>query len=395
MCKFLFDVRVLHHRGYVAEVGLDLICGPIPTSGRSRFSLLECGLRVVGSLMFLLLLVLAVAPAEAANYRFPGNLPAGTTGGGGNYSIGALTLNDGDIITVTSPTILNINGAFTAGAGVIINAAGVASDLKLIVAGTTDVGANSNITANLTGVGVVTLGDVGSFTGNIKTESAAVNVGANSTVNGSIASTVAGVVNVGPDSRVTGSINTLSGAVNVGANSRVDGSIFSALAGVVSLGAGATVGGNITTTSGAVNIGASGKVVGFLLDTIAGAMTLGDSVTIGGGISTQAGAITIGPNSTVGTSVCTGIAGAITTNVNVRVGGNVTTNEGAITIGGQNTIGGIVRAAIGAVTIDSSSKLGKALSMLLCPVQSDDGAPVVVVRKQNIKSREWRQLFMR
>ncbi|MBC7624552.1 MAG: hypothetical protein H7232_14340, partial [Aeromicrobium sp.] len=359
MHKFLSDSRVLHHREDVAEAGSGLICGLISTSWRSRFSLPQHGCQLVGSLLFLLLLVLAWAPVQAADYRFPGNLPAGTTGGGGSYSIGALSLNAGDTITVTSPTVLTIQGAFTAGAGVIINAAGVASDLKLVVEGTTDVGANSNISANLAGVGVVTLGDGGSFTGNIKTESAAVNIGGNSTVNGSIASTVAGVVNVGPDSRVTGSINTLSGAVNVGAHSRVDGSIFSALAGVVNLGAGATVGGNNTTTSGAVNIGAGGKVVGFLLDTVAGAMTLGDSVTIGSGISTQAGAITIGPNSTVGTSVCTGIAGAITTNENVRVGGNITSNEGAITIGGQNTVGGIVRAVIGAVTIDSSSKLGK------------------------------------
>ena len=124
-------------------------------------------------------------------------------------------------------------------------------------------------------------------------------------------------------------------------------------------------------------------------------MTLGDSVTLGGGISTQAGAITIGPNSTIGSSVCTGIAGAVTSNENVHIGGNVTTNAGAITIGGQNTVGGTVDAVIGAVTIDSSAKIGKTLSSLLCPRQSDIETASAAVPKQVVVSRTWRQLFLR
>ena len=344
--------------------------------------------------MAVLCLLLTWLPAQAANYTFPGNLPAGCSGGSGSYSCGALAIGSGDTISVTVPTTLSINGSLTAGAGSAIHAGGVASDLTLIVMGETTTGANVSIAANLTGTGVVNLGASAAFTGNIKTQSADINIGDNSTVNGSIATTVAGVVNVGANCRVTGSISTLSGAITVGANSRVDGSISSALAGVVTLGAGATAGGNTTTVSGAINIGAGSNVVGFVLNTVAGAITLGDSASVTGGIGTNSGAITLGTGSSAGGSICTGVAGAVTLNANASVAGNVTTNAGAITVGDQSAVGGTLSAVAGAVTVGASSKVGVTASTLLCPlalVYASSVIPPVTV----IKSREWRQLFMR
>ena len=340
-----------------------------------------------------LVLFFGWVPAWAADYTFPGNLPAGCAGSGGSYTCGALTLAPGDTISVASPTTIIVNGALTTGAGCRINAGGTASDLSLAVMGTTDLGANNIVNANVMGAGVVTVGTLGKFTGNIQTQSAAINIGDFTTVNGSLVTTVAGVVNVGANSHIAGSIGTLSGAINIGAASTIDGSVASTLAGVVTLGAGAIVKGNVNTVSGAINLGASSNVFGFLLSSVAGAVTIGSKAAVGGGIGTQSGAITIAVGSSAGGSVCTGLAGAVTLNDNSVVGGNVSTNAGAITVGDSSKVAGAVTAAVGAVTVAPSANVGTVASKLGCPLDvavatTPRSAPV-------IKSREWRQIFMR
>ena len=341
-----------------------------------------------------LALLLVGVPAQALTYTFPGNLPATCRAAGVSYICDVLTLAIGDLLSIASPTTVIVIGDFTAGAGSRINDGGAASDLILQVMGTTDTGKNSSITANLVGAGVVTLGSASKFTGDIKTQSAAINTGDFSTVIGSLKTVVAGVVNIGANNHLTGNVSTLSGAVNIGANSRVDGSISSALAGVLSLGAGATVGGNVTTASGAINLGAGSNVTGFVLDTIAGAVTLGNNAAVGGGVGSNSGSITLGAGSSAAGSVCSGRSGAITLNDNTLVGGNVKTNEGAITVGDQSSVKGTVSAVSGAVTISPSAKVGVIGRKIMCPLDKlammlkGGGVPV-------IKSREWRQIFMR
>ena len=390
MNKFLSSDGILR-RFEVSKTPLQRLAnGFFPVRVHCHFSVCQ---RAYRRIAFLVVLLVGV-PAQAITYTLPGNLPTSCSGGDGSYTCDALTLATGDSLRIAVPTTIIVNGDSAAGADSHINDGGAASDLLLQVMGTTDTGKNSSVTANLVGVGVVTLGSSATFTGNIKTKSAAINTGDFSTVTGSLKTAVAGVVNIGANNHVTGNIGTLSGAVNVGANSRVDGSISSALAGVVTLGAGATVGGNVTTVSGAINLGAGSGVTGFVLESVAGAVTLGDNAAVGGGVGSNSGAITLGSGSSAGGSVCSGRAGAVTLNDNTRVGGNVRTKDGAITVGDLSSVNGTVSADSGAVTISSSAKVGSVGSKILCPLDKlallarGGGTPV-------IKSREWRQIFMR
>lgn len=362
-------------------------------------------------LLFALVLLLAWPLAHAqkkvagTTYRFPTDIAAlGCTGGGNSYICGPLTLaaHDTIIVITSTPTKITVNGAFITGAYSSISEHSQPEGLTFVVNGTTDIGAESHIRANIIGTGVVTLGDLVNFTGdittlnavinvgsfnvfsgNLTTGSGAINVGSNTHVDGSILATVAGVVNVGALSKVTGNINTKSGAVNMGAKSSVNGYISSTLAGVVTIGAQANVDGDITTVSGAINLGAQSTVGGTISDSVAGAITVGYKAAVGGGISTNSGAITLGDEVNVKKSVCTGLAGAITVGDNVAVHGNIATNVGAITVGDKSRVEGTVGAVIGAVTIASSAKVGTVSSRFKCP-----SGP-------SVKSREWRQIFMR
>ena len=342
---------------------------------------------------------------EGTTYSIPADIAAlGCTGGGTAYTCGPLTLaaHDTIIVTTSAPTKITVNGAFITGANSAISEHSKPLGLTFVVNGTTDLGANSHVNANIIGTGVVSTGDHVDFTGdittlnavinvgdwnvlvgNLTTGSGAINVGSNTHVTGSILATVAGVVNVGALSKVTGNINTKSGAVNMGAKSSVTGYISSTLAGVVTIGAQASVDGDITTVSGAINLGAQSTVGGTISDSVAGAITVGYKATVGGGISTNSGAITLGDEVNVNKSVCTGLAGAITVGDNVAVHGNIATNNGAITVGYKSRVEGTVGAVIGAVTIASSAKVGTVSSRFKCP-----SGP-------SIKSREWRQIFMR
>lgn len=342
----------------------------------------------------LALLAAVCLPASAASYDFPLNPPSSCSGSDGSYTCDALTLSSGDVLTVGSRTRVVVNGALTLGTQSRVNYGGVASDLNIVVKGLTDIDSNSSITANLVGADVVTLGASSRFNGNIQTRSAAINIGDLSVINGSLETVVAGVINVGANSHVTGNINTVSGAVNIGANSQVDGSITSRLAGVITLGANVTVGGNLKTMSGAINVGAQSNVTGYLLSTLAGAITVGDNATVGGGVGTRSGAITVGTGSSSGGSVCTSKAGAVTINDRATVAGNISTNDGAITVGDLSKVKGSVNAVSGAVTVASSANVGGVANKEVCPLTIADMANAKAVTPV-IKSREWRQIFMR
>ena len=352
-----------------------------------------------------------VQEAKAVNYTFQGNdVPVGCSGGNGSYTCGSLTLLAGDAITISSPVTITVVGAFSAGASSAINSLGAANYLIFVVGGITTIGDGAHVNANVTGTGVVTLGDKVKFTGNISTADAvinvgnniilignlttgsgAINVGAQSKVDGSITATVAGVVTTGAGSTVTGKITTKSGAANIGALGVVGGSIASTLAGVVTIGAQAMVGGDITTVSGAINLGAESKVGGSVSDSIAGAITVGSKAAVSGGISTNSGAITLGDGANTDGSVCTGLAGAVTVGDNVAIKGNIVTNNGAITVGDKSRVDGTITAVIGAVTVASSAKQGSTASKLACPNSPVKKKPAPAA----LKSREWRQIFIR
>jgi predicted acyltransferase (DUF342 family) len=96
---------------------------------------------------------------------------------------------------------------------------------------------------------------------------------------------------------------------------------------------------------------------------------VGDNAEIKGNIVAKDGAITVGDNSKV-------------------IGSIETKNAGAITVGDKSKVGGTVNAK-GAKTIAPSAIIiGGAASSLKCP---GDAPPP----PRTLKSREWRQIFMR
>ena len=89
------------------------------------------------SLIFGCLLVLGLLPAaQAANYVFPGTLPAGCSGAGPNYTCGALNLGNNDTITINTPrpATITFSGNFDTN-NAKINQGGLAISLNLIVNG--------------------------------------------------------------------------------------------------------------------------------------------------------------------------------------------------------------------------------------------------------------------
>ena len=185
-----------------------------------------------------LLLVLAVAPAQAVNYTFPGTLPAGCSGSGPSYTCTNLTLAWHDRITIASPkpATITVNGDMSTDTSTI-NATGVASDLSLVVTGTLTTKdwavINANVTAGtVNGVGI------------------AVNYG------GSVTAT-SGSLFLADQAKVAGSVSSGSGAITIDNESVISGSV-SSTSGAIWMQFGASVVGDVTT-SGTVTL--DGEVV--------------------------------------------------------------------------------------------------------------------------------------
>ena len=375
--------------------------------------------------LFLLLalpMLLAALPAQAAtNYIFSDdkhaeNPPAGCKAkdkhGANTYDCGALTLAAGDTISVNSdsPLTVYISAAFAAPDN-IINGAGAASMLNLEVVGTFNLGATSNLNANIKVVGAVTMiggsrvgGDltatdaavslgigaqvVGNLTSNdgvitalenvivgknITTRNAAINlysggsVGGNVTANnaavtilkkvnvGGSVSTVIGVINIDDESTVVGSVsNTTSGAINLN-NKVVVGGNISAGIGVITVLSEVRAGGDMRTGTGAINIGNDTTVAGDIHITLGGVVTILARVSVGstgvgGNITTSAGAVNVGDASRLCGNINT-IDGVVTLTTNVKVGGYIKTDAGAVTISGGSTVGGNITTGAGVVTL--------------------------------------------
>ncbi|WP_018403714.1 DUF6701 domain-containing protein [Marinobacter gelidimuriae] len=336
------------------------------------------------------LLLLAGMPAQAAtayNFSIDGRgLPTGCSLDASStdaYTCGALTLVDGDTITVTPvtgtpgtpatparPVTVTFTGAFTTAPSNEINAAGATSDLNLITQAALTLGADTILNAHVTGTaainmgagstvrgnltastttGVVTLAVNSTVGGFIHTIEGAVNVNGSNTIGGDIA-THAGVVTLLEDITVSGGISTVAGGINIGDRSKIGGDIVTE-AGVVVLLEDITVGGGISTIAGGINIGDRSTIGGDIV-TEAGVVVLLEDITVDGGISTVAGGITIGDHSsTCGNVISTG-AGVVTLTTNIHIGGDVSTVAGAITIGSGSKVGGnISPTGAGVVTL--------------------------------------------
>jgi hypothetical protein len=322
-------------------------------------------------------LSLVSLPAQAVDYIFSDdsdNLPPGCAiVGPGSYSCGVLTLGIGDTISIggTKPATITFTGAFTTGAGNLINADGLASDLTLVTVGALTLGADTIVNASVTGTAAVNLGIGSTLGGNltlasptgivtlaansqvdgyIHTDAGAVTVGTLGSVGGEVV-TEAGVVTLGADAEVQGRISTVAGGITIGDSSSVGGEIATQL-GVVTVGADVEVQGGISTVAGAINVGASSRTIGGGITTEAGVVTLTTNVKIDGDIRTIAGGITMGDGSSTCGSVITTGAGVIALTTNVKIGGSISSIAGAIGVGRGSMVGGDVSpAGAGVVTL--------------------------------------------
>jgi LruC domain-containing protein len=229
--------------------------------------------------------LLVCLPSPAANYTFPGNLPSVCSpAGSGSYQCSALTLAAGDTMLVSAPTRITVNGAFGTGDGARINAGGLASNLTLIATGAITLGANNDVA------------------GTIGANTAAINVGANSRIDGALAVTGAGAITLDANVAVTGGVSTDVGAITTGANSMIVLNII-AYDGAITVGANSTVGGSVCTVkTAAITVGASSIVGGNVETATAGAITIGALTSVKGAVTVmQAGGVpTIGAQATVG-----------------------------------------------------------------------------------------------
>jgi len=310
-------------------------------------------------LMSLLMLLVAAQPAQAEKYTFSGgllpilgnNLPPGCHINsllgliiGNTYNCGALTLADSDTVTIIDgPITINFSAIFNTGAAQI-NVGGKADNLNLVLAGALNVGISAKVVANVT-------------------DTAAITLGANSEVSGTITATSStGVVSTGDSSRVGGTIFAELGAITIGSNGTVNGDVI-AKTGVVTTGANSQVYGKVEADIGAINVGISSIIHGVII--------------------APTGAVTIGATAQVKGNVIGGL-GAVTTGIGAIISGNITTNAGVVTIGADNTVGDIITDA-GGITVGNGSTVGTVSSpvgvitilnnvTVLCDVKSGAGA---------------------
>ena len=226
----------------------------------------------------LALLLLVPGTVGATNYKFPGKMPATCAGHAGAYTCSTLILAPGDTVVFKSqkPATLKVSGRMDT-SDASINSDGLASDLDLSVVGTLTLGNGAVINANISAAGIDASAGQAQIEGNLASTSAAVMLGDQTQVTGSISS--ATYVDIGLSSSISGNIDAPSGQVDLRDNCTVGGNITTTDSNIT-LGQGTAVGGNLTATSGTVSITALAKVTG-LVKTTAGNIALGQSASVG------------------------------------------------------------------------------------------------------------------
>ncbi len=251
------------------------------------------------------LLGLAALPLHAANYVFPGALPPGCTASGSNYTCsgGNLALAFGDTITINTPkpARITINGDLSTN-NAIINNAGNANDLLVVVNGTLTLGYQARIKAHViaNAINGTDAAEV-QFTGSMTALTGNITLGYLTAVNGTLR-TVAGQVSTGAEVTITGAITSNTGAVQLGYRTQVTGDITTA--GAVSTADEVVLGGRIHGAAGNVSLGYAARVQG--ATTTSGSIALGGTAQAAACLrSSNSAAITLGYQSTTH-SVCCG-----------------------------------------------------------------------------------------
>ena len=243
------------------------------------------------------------AQAQAVNYVFPGTLPAGCSGSGPSYTCGSLTLGNNDTITFNAPlpATLTVNGNFSTD-NAKINAAGSASNLRLVVTGTLATGFKAKVNGDVTAGAITDAGGGQSvFGGSLTTTTGAINLAFKTTVAGSI-TTGSGAVVIDNEGVVSGSIASTSGPVTLKFKSEVAGSVNTA--GTVTLQDQVTVTGSVVGGTGNISMGFKSEVAGSVVST-SGTITLANEAVVGACLkSSNSAALTLGFHATVAAVCC-------------------------------------------------------------------------------------------
>lgn len=277
-------------------------------------------------------------PAAASAYAFPGQLPAGCSGSGTQYSCATLVLGAGDSVSVTplQLTTITVDGAMTI-TGSRINAAGQPGELLLVVHG-----------ALTAGPGSVLVADVSAVT--LTADAGRVSFGGSITTTGAIA--LSGLASV------AGDVASSSGAISVGARDGLGSD------------AQATIAGQVTSNGGAITLGA-GVRIGGAVTTVSSAIVIGYDAWVSGALGSQTGAIVVGYRSTIGGPVTT-TSGSIRVEYGASLGSAVTSTSGSIAVGYGSRIDGAVTSSTGAIDIGYASAVGGAVT------SSGSTAPITI-----------------
>ncbi|MDZ7938877.1 MAG: DUF6701 domain-containing protein [Rhodoferax sp.] len=252
-------------------------------------------------LAFGCLLALGLAPvARAANYVFPGTLPAGCSGTGPNYTCAPFAFATADTITVNTPrpATITITGNFTSNGK--INQAGLASDVFLVVNGTLTTGYQAVLNANVIAYSVGT-GNETVFGGDISASTGAVTLAYKGTVAGGI-TTNSGNVRLDNETVVSGGVTSTSGAVQLNYKAKVLGSVSTG--GTVTLDNETVVGGNIVGGTAAVAVGYAATVSGGVSST-SGTISLAQASSVAACVkSSNSASITLGYQASANAVCC-------------------------------------------------------------------------------------------
>lgn len=219
------------------------------------------------------LLALCGLPAVAADYTFPGAMPAGCGGSAGTYTCGALSLGYNDTITIAGvvPATINVTGNFYTN-NAQINASGSASNLRIVTSGTFSTAWTANVNANVTASRIDDSGGLVTFGGSLTTTTGEITISFASVVVGTLTSTT-GDISLSSFTLVGGNI-ACSCDVATGYAAQVLGNITAArlnsslvqvggsitTSGDTDLGYASTVDGSITATAGRVLLSGGSRV---------------------------------------------------------------------------------------------------------------------------------------
>lgn len=246
----------------------------------------------------------ATLPAMAVNYVFPGNLPAACTASGSNYTCTGFSFGNGDTVTINAPkpATITVNGNLSTD-NAVINSAGNAADLSLVVTGTLTTGYQANIKANIQAGSVNDSGGQATFGGSIAASSGNVLLGYRTTAAGNVSSTT-GSITVGTEAVISGGLtSTGGGAVTVKFKSQVTGTVSTS--GPITIENESQIGGSVTGGTGAIQVQFKARVTGSVSST-SGTIQM-DNETVAGACvrSTGSAGITLNYRSSVN-SVCCG-----------------------------------------------------------------------------------------